>query len=138
MPRYMYRRYGGFTFNIVTNVILYQVHRINWCQGYWCGSTYMVVTLSDERSKTGKKCILPCFRPYVGLPDNHIGWAISMPFASIYPSYPRTNPWKFGDKALRICSFENLSFFWVGHFVFFFSANICLLHTHKHQSEYKG
>ena len=27
----------------------------------WCGSTYMVVRLSDISSKTGKKCIFLCF-----------------------------------------------------------------------------
>ena len=29
---------------------------------------------------------------------DHIGWAISMPFASIYPTHPRTNPWNFCEK----------------------------------------
>ena len=33
------------------------VSRINRCEGHWCGSTYIVVRLSDVRSKTGKKCI---------------------------------------------------------------------------------
>ena len=37
------------------------VSRINWCKGHWCGSTYMVVRLSDIRSKTGKKCIFSVF-----------------------------------------------------------------------------
>ena len=55
-----------------------------------------------------------CFRPYVGQPDDHIGWATSMPFASIYPTNPRTNPWNFPKKMLRIGGVENLSF-WVGH-----------------------
>jgi hypothetical protein len=34
---------------------------------------------------------------YVGQPDDHIGWAKSMPFASIDPTYPRTNSWNFGE-----------------------------------------
>ena len=28
------------------------VNRINWCEGHWCSSTYMVVRLSDVRAKT--------------------------------------------------------------------------------------
>ena len=28
------------------------VSRIDWCEGYWCGPTYMVVRLSDISSKT--------------------------------------------------------------------------------------
>jgi hypothetical protein len=31
------------------------VSRINFCEGHQCGSTYMIVRLSDKRSKTGKK-----------------------------------------------------------------------------------
>ena len=34
------------------------VSRIDWCEGHWCSSTYMVVRLSDVSSKTAKKCIL--------------------------------------------------------------------------------
>ena len=59
------------------------VSKINWCRRHLCGSIYMVVRLSDIRSKTGKKikmhflCFFACFRPYVAQPDidNHIGWA---------------------------------------------------------------
>ena len=28
------------------------VRRIDWCEGHWCNSTYMVVRLSDIRAKT--------------------------------------------------------------------------------------
>ena len=31
------------------------VSRIEWCEGHWCSSTYMVVRLSDKSSKTAKK-----------------------------------------------------------------------------------
>ena len=31
------------------------VSRIDWCEGHWCSSTYMVVRLSDIRAKTAKK-----------------------------------------------------------------------------------
>ena len=30
---------------------------VDWCEGHWCASTYMVVRLSEASSKTGKKCI---------------------------------------------------------------------------------
>ena len=29
------------------------VSRINWCEGDWCSSTYMVIRMSDVSSKTG-------------------------------------------------------------------------------------
>ena len=31
------------------------VSRIDWCEGHWCGSTYMVLRLSDISSKMAKK-----------------------------------------------------------------------------------
>ena len=40
------------------------VSRIDWCKGHWCGSTYIVVRLTDICSKTGKKwifCVLGQF-----------------------------------------------------------------------------
>ena len=38
------------------------VSRIFWCKGYWCGSTYMAVRLSDISSKMPKKIhFLPAF-----------------------------------------------------------------------------
>ena len=43
------------------------VCRINWCEGHWCSSTYMVVRLSDIRAKTGKKCIFCVFRLFLPL-----------------------------------------------------------------------
>ena len=63
-----------------------------------------------------------CFCPYVGQPHSHIGWDKSMPFASINPSNPRTNPWNFHKKILRIGDFEKCTFlsrpFWI-FFCFF-------------------
>ena len=35
----------------------YWVSINNWCKGHWCGSTYMIVRLSEIPSKIGKKCI---------------------------------------------------------------------------------
>ena len=54
------------------------------------------------------------FRAYVGQPDDHIVLAPSIPFASIYPSHPRTNPWNYCEKILRIGGAGK------GHFVFIF------------------
>ena len=66
----------------------------------------MVVRLSSVKSKTGKKntknAFFACFRPYVGQPDNHMGWATLMPFASIYPTDPMTNPVSFHRKVADI------------------------------------
>ena len=42
-----------------------------------------------------------------------------MPFASINPTNPRTDPRNFHKKILRIDRVEKLPFFWVGHFEFF-------------------
>ena len=38
------------------------VSRIDCYKGHWCGSTYMVVRLSNISSKTDKKCFLCVFR----------------------------------------------------------------------------
>ena len=48
----------------------------------------------------------------------------SRSFTSIYPTYPRINPWNFCEKMLRISSF------WVNHFGFF------SIHPHKNQSKF--
>ena len=42
------------------------VSRINWCEGHWCGSTYMVVRLFAVSSKTGKRCFF-VFRLFLRL-----------------------------------------------------------------------
>ena len=99
------------------------ISKIDWCKGHWRGSTYVDVRLSDISSKTAKKhknAFLACFRVYIGQSHSHVGWATSMPFASINPTNPRTNLWNFGEKFLRIGDFEIFSFFRVGHFAFFF------------------
>ena len=80
------------------------VSRIDWCEGHWFGSTYMVVRLSNISSKTGKNSFfvfLGCFWAYAGQPHNHKGWATSMPFASINSTNSRTNP-NFHKKIVRI------------------------------------
>ena len=90
------------------------VSRIHWCEEHWCGSTYMAVRLSDISSKMAKKhkkCIFGLFWAYVGQPHGHIGWAIPMPFASMNSTNPRTAPWNFHKKILRIGDFEKWPFF---------------------------
>ena len=85
------------------------VSRIDWCEGHWCGSNYMVVRLSDISSKTGKKCIFGVFRPFLSL-----SLTVSQPsmfFASINPTNERTNPRNFHKKVLRIGDFEKEAFF---------------------------
>ena len=51
------------------------------------------------------------FWAYVGEPHGHIGYATSMPFASINPTNPRTNPWNFGGNCSAFGEVEKLSFF---------------------------
>ena len=58
-----------------------------------------------------KNAFFACFRPYVGQSDTHISWVTLMPFPSIYPTDPRTNPAQFCEKILRIDGFEKCSFF---------------------------
>ena len=50
------------------------VSRVEWCQGHWCGSIYLVVRLSDVSSKIGKTCIFCVFMPFLGL-----YWTASQP-----------------------------------------------------------
>ena len=60
------------------------------------------------------------FWAYVGQPHDHIGWAPSMPFALINPTNPRTDPWNFHKKILRIGDFEKCTFFESAILNFFF------------------
>ena len=43
------------------------VSRIDWCEGHWCGSTYMAMRLSNISSKTDKRCIFCVLRPFLSL-----------------------------------------------------------------------
>ena len=58
---------------------------------------------------------LGCFWAYIRQPHDHIGWATSMPFASINHTNSKTNPRNFHQKNLRFGGFENLRFFLIGH-----------------------
>ena len=70
-----------------------------------------------------------CFRPYVRQPDDHIGWVTLMPFKSIYPTDPRTNPAQFDGKILRIDGFEKVVFLSRPFWICFFQKKIffCLI-----------
>ena len=60
---------------------------------------------------------------YIGKPDNHIGWAKWMPFASINPTHSRTNLWNFGDNCSAFGGGWKTQFFWVGHFEILFQTD---------------
>ena len=62
------------------------ISSIDWCQGHWCGSIYMVVRLSDVSSKAGKKCIFCVFRLFL-----RIG---SFENLSLFESAILKFPWK--------------------------------------------
>ena len=47
-------------------------------------------------------CFLGHFWAYVGQPHDHMVWVTSMPFTSINSTNPKTSPWNFGQKILRI------------------------------------
>ena len=76
--------------------------------------------------------------PYVGQPDDQIGWAISMPFASIYCTTLAQGPIlkNFAKKNLRFGVVENVSFFASTILIFFFKTKISLLHLHENQSTF--
>ena len=107
------------------------VSRIDWCEEHWCGSSYMAVRLSDLSSIIGKNAIfvfLGHFWAYVGEPHGHTGWATSMPFASINPTNPRTNPWNFGGNCSAFGDVEKLFLnrpFWILNLFFFIPMKIC-------------
>ena len=108
-----------------------------WLNLYGCQSGCL--TLALKQVKNTKNALLACFRAYVWQSDNHLGWATSMPFASINPTNPRTNLQKNLEKILRIGRIEKLIFFWVGHFEFLFLQFFSyFLHPHKNLSNFLG
>ena len=68
-------------------------------------------TYAQEQAKNAFLVFLGCFWAFVGQPHNYIGWARPMPFASINSTNPRTNPWNFHEKILRIGRVRKWGFF---------------------------
>ena len=89
---------------------------------------FNLVCLSTKQPKNTKNAFFACFWAYVGQPHSHIGWALSMPFASITPTNPRTNPWNFGGNCSAFGGGWKTQFFWVGHFEFFFAKKKKIFH----------
>ena len=75
---------------------------------------------AQKRPKNTKNAFFACFWAYVGQPHDHISWATPMPFASINSTNPRTNPWNFHEKILRIGGAGKWGFFESAILKFFF------------------
>ena len=97
---------------------VYLIWKSSWLSWGWSKK----IKMADVKNK--KNALFACFRPYIGQPDNHIGWATSLPLASIYYIDPRTNPWNFCEKILRIGGVEQL-------FLFFFESTILIFFFQK-------
>ena len=78
------------------------------------------LTEAQKQAKNAFFVLLGHFWAFVGQPHGHISWATSMPFLSINPTNPRTNPWNFHEKILRIGDFEKFFFFESAILIFFF------------------
>ena len=92
----------------------------------------MIIELIDAKGinvaqKQIKNAFLACFWAYVGQPHGHIGWAIPMPFASMNSTNPRTAPWNFHKKILRIGDFEKWPFFESAILDFFQKKKFCFV-----------
>ena len=75
----------------------------------WCGSTYMVLRLSDIRSKTSKKCIFCVFRPF---------WEHMSDSLTVVKTFQAatTNTWKLFDHRFLLQNiFVKIS--WIGPWV---------------------
>ena len=107
------------------------VSRRNCVLGKWCSSTFMVVRLSNKRAKTTKNAFLPLKWPFVGQPDNHIGWATSLAYSWVSSTYPRTISWNFGEKMFKIGGFEKLPFFEITKFQYWKFKKIWLFFFHS-------
>ena len=72
-------------------------------------------------------------------PHDHIGWAKSMPFASINPTNPRANPGNFGGNCSAFGEVEKVSYFESAILNFFSKKKKekkkNLLHPHENKSQ---
>ena len=69
------------------------------------------------------------FWAYVRQPDDHRGWTTLIPFASIYSTNPRTNPWNFRKKYWELGELKISVFFELAILIF-------LLHPHENQLKF--
>ena len=93
-------------------------------------------TWAQKWPKNTKNAFFACFWAHVGQPHGHIGWATSLPFASINPTNPRTNPWNFGRNCSAFGDVEKLSFFESAILNFFFQKKKKnLLYPHENKSQ---
>ena len=76
---------------------------------------------------------LGCFWALAGQPYNHIGWATSIPFASINPTNPRPL-WNFREMFFENWRFWKSQFFELAILNFFFQKK--MLHSHQNQSNF--
>ena len=88
-----------------------------WLNLYGCQAVRLK---PKKRAKKAFFVFLALFWAYIGQPDNHIGWVKLMPFASINPTIPRTNPRNFGGNCSAFGEVEKLSFFESAILNFFF------------------
>ena len=77
-------------------------------------------TWALKQAKNGFFVFFGCFRAYVGQPHGHTRWAIPIPFTSINPTNPRTNPWNFYEQILKIGGAGKWGFFVSAILNFFF------------------
>ena len=73
-------------------------------------------TEAQFTAKNTKNAFLAVNWAYIGQPDDHIGWAKLMSFASIDPTHLKTNLWNFGKNCSAFRGGWKTQFFWVGHF----------------------
>ena len=118
-----------------------RISRINWCEGHWYGSIYMVEILSGVSSKTGKKCIFCIFRLFLPLCQT-ASWPHRLSYINglcINQSYkPKDGSVKFSQKNLENWRFWKTAVlknrpFWNFSLkkIFFF-----LLHFYENQSKF--
>ena len=75
-------------------------------------SEHFFTKISGNGSWVSRRyCIFTLKWPFVGQPDNLIGWATSLAYTWDSSTYIRTIYWNFGEKMFRNDGFEKLTFF---------------------------
>ena len=111
------------------------VSRIDWCEGHWWGSMYVVSRLSDISSKTAKKHKKGIFSLYQSLCRT-----ASRPYTLSHINTLRINQsYSSKDQSVKFSrkNFENWrSVFLILPFWFFSQKKTFLLHSHENQSKF--